>query len=105
MENSRGAVVAINADSTTSNLPAFYEAASRTSRPVQELRVDSNSRLVEPHNFSQRRMKMRTPNSIAAWCMILFFLLFGLQLLGLAIPGLIIGLLALGVAIFTMIGR
>ena len=48
---------------------------------------------------------MRTPNSIAAWCMILFFLLFGLQLLGLAIPGVLIGILALGVAVFTLIGR
>ena len=48
---------------------------------------------------------MRTPNSIAAWCMILFFFLFGLQLLGLAIPSLIIGLFALGVAVFTLIGR
>jgi len=48
---------------------------------------------------------MRMPNSIATWCLILFFLLYGLQALGLAIPGIILGLLALGVAIFTLIGR
>lgn len=48
---------------------------------------------------------MNMPNTIANWCLVLFFLFFGLQLLGLAIPSLIIGLLALGVAIFTLIGR
>ncbi|HET9914405.1 MAG TPA: hypothetical protein VFQ13_21095 [Anaerolineales bacterium] len=48
---------------------------------------------------------MRMPNSIATWCLILFFLLFGLQSFGLALPGIILGLLALGVAIFTLIGR
>ena len=48
---------------------------------------------------------MRTPNSIAAWCMILFFFLFGLSYFVPAIPGFLIGLLALGVAIFTLIGR
>jgi hypothetical protein len=45
------------------------------------------------------------PNSISAWCLILFFLLYGLSAFGLAIPGMILGLLALGVAIFTLIGR
>ena len=48
---------------------------------------------------------MRMPNSIASWCLILFFLLYGLSAFGLAIPGMILGLLALGVAIFTLIGR
>ena len=48
---------------------------------------------------------MRTPNSIAAWCTILFFLLFGLSLLGLPMPGVITGLLAVGAAVFTLIGR
>jgi hypothetical protein len=48
---------------------------------------------------------MRTPSSIAAWCTILFFLLFGLSLLGLAIPNVITGLLAVGAAVFTLIGR
>ena len=48
---------------------------------------------------------MRTPNSIAGWCTILFFLFFGLSYFVPAIPGFLIGLLALGVAIFTLIGR
>ena len=48
---------------------------------------------------------MRMPNSLSTWCLILFFLLYGLSALGLAIPGVLIGLLALGVAIFTLIGR
>jgi hypothetical protein len=48
---------------------------------------------------------MRLPNSIATWCLILFFFFFGLSELGMAIPAIIIGLLALGVAIFTLIGR
>jgi hypothetical protein len=50
-------------------------------------------------------MKMRMPSSIATWCLILFFLFYGLSAFGLAIPGLIMGLLALGVAIFSLIGR
>ena len=48
---------------------------------------------------------MRLPNLLSAWCMILFFLFFGLQLLGVGIPSVIVGLLALGVAVFTLIGR
>jgi hypothetical protein len=45
------------------------------------------------------------PNSIATWCLILFFLFYGLQAFGLAIPAIILALLALGVAIFTLVGR
>ena len=48
---------------------------------------------------------MRMPNSLSAWCLILFFLLYGLQAFGLGIPAIILGLLALGVAVFTLIGR
>jgi len=48
---------------------------------------------------------MNMPSSLSAWCLILFFLLYGLSAFGLAIPGIILGLLALGVAIFTLIGR
>jgi hypothetical protein len=48
---------------------------------------------------------MRMPSSIATWCLILFFLLYGLAQFGLAIPAIIMGLLALGVAIFSLIGR
>lgn len=49
-------------------------------------------------------MRVRVPNSIATWCLILFFFLYGLSALGLFVPGIIIGLLALGVAIFTFLG-
>lgn len=48
---------------------------------------------------------MTMPTSIATWCLILFFLLYGLSAFGLAIPGILMGLLALGVAIFSLIGR
>jgi len=48
---------------------------------------------------------MRMPNSIATWCLILFFLFYGLSAFGLAIPSIILALLALGVAIFTLLGR
>ena len=54
---------------------------------------------------SKGECKMNMPSSLAGWCTILFFLLFGLSLLGLAIPSVIIGILALGVAVFTLIGR
>jgi hypothetical protein len=50
-------------------------------------------------------MKMRMPNSIASWCLILFFLFYGLSAFGMGIPGIIMGLLALGVAVFTLLGR
>jgi len=50
-------------------------------------------------------MKMRFPNALSTWCLILFFLFYGLSAFGMAIPGIILGLLALGVAIFTLIGR
>jgi hypothetical protein len=50
-------------------------------------------------------MNMRMPSSIATWCLILFFLFYGLSALGMPIPAIILGLLALGVAIFTLIGR
>lgn len=48
---------------------------------------------------------MKMPSSLASWCLILFFLLYGLQVFGIGIPALILELLALGVAIFTFIGR
>ena len=48
---------------------------------------------------------MNMPSSLAGWCTILFFLLYGLSALGLAIAAIILGILALGVAVFTLIGR
>jgi hypothetical protein len=46
------------------------------------------------------------PKTLAGWCTVLFFLIFGLNAF-VAIPSanLIVGILALGAAIFTFIGR
>jgi hypothetical protein len=53
-------------------------------------------------------MKMSMPKTISGWCMILFFLLFGLSefvpALGAGFFPFLIGLLALGVAVFTFLG-
>ncbi len=48
---------------------------------------------------------MMMPRTIAAWCTVLFFLFYGLSVFVSAIPAVLIGLLALGAAIFTFIGR
>lgn len=50
---------------------------------------------------------MRVPSAISTWCMILFFLLTGLAAFGLAVPmaDVLIGLFALGAAIFLFLGR
>jgi hypothetical protein len=48
---------------------------------------------------------MRMPSSLAAWCTILFFLLYGLSTFIPGIPAVLIGILALGAAVFTLIGR
>ncbi len=48
-------------------------------------------------------MRMRMPNSIAAWCTILFFLFYGLSYFIPAIPGAIAAILALGAAVFTFL--
>lgn len=51
---------------------------------------------------------MKMPKTISGWCMILFFLLFGLGAFVPALAGGIFGtieaLLALGVAVFTFLG-
>jgi hypothetical protein len=47
---------------------------------------------------------MTMPGTIAGWCTLLFFLLYGLSVF-MAIPPMIVGILALGVAVFTLIGR
>ncbi len=49
---------------------------------------------------------MNLPKTIAAWCQILFFLVFGINSF-VAIPmgPIILGVLALGVAIFTFLGK
>jgi len=50
-------------------------------------------------------MKMKMTTSIATWCLILFFLFYGLSAFGIALPAIIMGLLALGIAVFTFLGR
>jgi hypothetical protein len=50
-------------------------------------------------------MKMNMPRAISTWFMILFFLFYGLSLFVAAIPAALIGLLALGAAVFLFIGR
>lgn len=52
---------------------------------------------------------MMMPKTIAGWCTVLFFLIFGLMNL---VPGFqggfwpfIVGILALGAAVFTFIGK
>ena len=48
---------------------------------------------------------MNMPKSISAWLMIVFFLLAGLTYLGVAIPGLLTGLVALATAVVLFLGR
>ena len=49
---------------------------------------------------------MRTPSTLAGWCTILFFLFFGLGVF-VSIPygATLTGIFALGVVVFTLIGR
>jgi hypothetical protein len=49
---------------------------------------------------------MKMPSSIAGWCTLLFFLLTGLSaFVTIPMGATIIGVLALGVAVFTLIGK
>lgn len=50
---------------------------------------------------------MKTPSALSTWCMILFFLFSGLASFGVGIPmgGTLMGLFALGAAIFLFLGR
>ncbi|HEY6072557.1 MAG TPA: hypothetical protein VIV15_03980 [Anaerolineales bacterium] len=48
---------------------------------------------------------MNLPKAISTWFMILFFLLAGLAYFVPAIPGVLIGIMALGAAIFLFLGR
>jgi hypothetical protein len=49
---------------------------------------------------------MKMPKTLAGWCTVLFFLIYGLSAF-VPIPSasLIIGILALGAAVFTFIGK
>ncbi len=49
---------------------------------------------------------MKLPNSIAGWCTILFFLVYGISsFVAIPMSATILGVLALGVGIFTLIGK
>ncbi len=48
---------------------------------------------------------MNMPKAISTWLMILFFLLAGLTYLGLAIPGILTGLVGVAAAVVLFIGR
>jgi hypothetical protein len=94
-EENAGAVVAIEVDS-----PFHTNRFQRTT-----VRNVSISLCLLNNSRGALTLLRRMPSSIATWCLILFFLFYGLSAFGLAIPGIILGLLALGVAIFTFVGR
>ena len=50
---------------------------------------------------------MKLPKTIAGWCTLLFFLVFGITALVPSIPygGIITAVLALGVALFTVLDK
>jgi hypothetical protein len=49
---------------------------------------------------------MKTPNTIAGWCTVLFFLVYGVAaFVPIPASGMILGILALGAAIFTFLGK
>ena len=49
---------------------------------------------------------MRYPKTLAAWCMVLFFLVFGIVAFwSFSGSNIVLGILALGAAILTFIGR
>jgi hypothetical protein len=55
--------------------------------------------------FAKGECQMNMPRAISTWCMILFFLFLGLSYFIAAIPGALIGLLALAAAVFLFLGR
>ncbi len=48
---------------------------------------------------------MNMPKAISTWLMIAFFLLAGLAYLGVGIPGILTGLVAIATAVVLFIGR
>jgi hypothetical protein len=52
-------------------------------------------------------MKMKTPSALSTWCMILYFLFAGLSAFGMtfAFTGMLMGIFALGAAVFLFLGR
>ena len=47
---------------------------------------------------------MKMPKAISTWLMIAFFLLYGLAALGIGIPALLTGLVALAAAVLLFLG-
>ncbi len=49
---------------------------------------------------------MKTPKTISGWCTVLFFLVYGIAaFVSIPMSSTILGVLALGVAIFTFLGK
>jgi hypothetical protein len=50
---------------------------------------------------------MKMPSALSTWCMILYFLFAGLAAFGMtfAFSGVLMGILALGAAVFLFLGR
>jgi len=70
--------------------------------------VEPPARAVEKTCWIQGECEMVMPKTIAAWCTVLFFLLFGLQVIMQAQGGFwpfLVGIPALGAAVFTFIGK
>jgi len=56
--------------------------------------------------FAKGEYKMSTPKTIAGWCTVLFFLFFGLgAFVSIPYAELITAVLALGAAVFTLLGK
>jgi hypothetical protein len=56
--------------------------------------------------ISKGECQMSMPKTIAAWCTVLFFLLYGIAaFFAFPMSATIVGILALGAAIFTFIGK
>ena len=56
--------------------------------------------------FLRRSIQMNMPKAISTWCMVVFFLLVGLtDLLGIGIPPVLTGIVALAAAVFLFLGR
>jgi hypothetical protein len=59
----------------------------------------------QPSAFQEEHNTMNMPKSISTWLMIIFFLLVGLDYLGIGIPGILTGLVALATAVVLFLGR
>ena len=55
--------------------------------------------------LNEEHTTMNMPKAISTWLMVLFFLLAGLAYLGVGIPGILTGIVAIAVAVFLFLGR